>query len=437
MEPQDRAAGPGTCAQTCRTALCLSTSSSSMRGACCAVHLLTKSMLQELDRRAHKFVSSNEHLTSALAAVRAIGREAAALNAEVERKGKPAAKANAGPRQKLSRSGYAHLGSASMGDDDGLDPMVFRENQQGTLNPQDMAEASSSVQKKLVAQESKVLSKTVSDSLERHGIQTPKPDPVDPYTVWGALSAVGHIFRNIDLDRAMSDTFHHAKRVFNMTDKSHCDPKCIHTCHCTYEPIPIPWTPPNVSATSGPHSRPESVPKPEPPPSKKVRKVVVVDDVPAPAPATNKWWPVVNLTVILYREDTAWTPESLQAALHYAAMPSAHGRGRSGEGAGEAGGDTPYFPPGTEYVKRASLLPEVRAQGLQLWGESSLGGAGGEADLRVMPDKSWISTLPEGGVYPGAPQQVVTAELQLTNFLDRDVSDSDIVALRWVANLAL
>jgi hypothetical protein len=54
-----------------------------------------------------------------------------------------------------------------------------------------------------------------------------------------------------------------------------------------------------------------------------------------------------------------------------------------------------------------------------------------------MPDKSWISTLPEGGVYPGAPQQVVTAELQLTNFLDRDVSDSDIVALRWVANLAL
>ena len=75
-------------------------------------------MLQELDRRAHKFVSSNEHLTSALAAVRAFGREAAALNAEVERKGKPAAKANAGPRQKLSRSGYAHLGSTSMGDDD-------------------------------------------------------------------------------------------------------------------------------------------------------------------------------------------------------------------------------------------------------------------------------------------------------------------------------
>jgi hypothetical protein len=67
------------------------------------------------------------------------------------------------------------------------------------------------------------------------------------------LPQVGHVFSNFNLDRAMADTYHHAKRVFNMSDTSNCDPKCIHSCHCSYAAIPIHWEPPNMTAPPVPH----------------------------------------------------------------------------------------------------------------------------------------------------------------------------------------
>ena len=97
--------------------------------------------------------------------------------------------------------------------------------------------ATASIQKKLLDRlidHSKMLKNAVSGELwHQEGIGTPQEHPGADSSVWKALTAVGHVFKTFDLDRAMSDAYQRATQVFNMSrDHEPCDPLCIHTVSC-------------------------------------------------------------------------------------------------------------------------------------------------------------------------------------------------------------
>jgi hypothetical protein len=272
-------------------------------------------------------------------------------------------------------------------------------------DPQEVEAATASIQKKLLDRlinHSKMLKRTVSGELwHQAGIGTPRENAGVDSPVWKAFTAVGRVFKNFDLERAMSSAYSHAAQVFNMSDHEHCDPNCIHTCHCTIEPIPIPWPPVWVPANQS------SV--------NDTGFDFTVRPEPAAVGTVDKWLSAVPFTVHLYCDHTSWTGPALYDALISVAASATGGRGR-GRGAEAAAS----LPPGTEYVQTGSLLAAVRDQGLPLWGE--FGGGSKSSDLRLAPGKIYLAS---------SPGDSITAEIQLTNGLGRQASQEDLVGLTY------
>jgi len=59
------------------------------------------------------------------------------------------------------------------------------------------------------------------------------------WAVKNAVTAVRKVFDKFDLDRAMSKAYVHAQQTFNMSHAKDedCDPRCLHTCKCTWEQV--------------------------------------------------------------------------------------------------------------------------------------------------------------------------------------------------------